>query len=249
MAAESARSGGGFGDNRDSNPQSVPGSKSTFANTDTSGASTLPPARDAQTRDNQTNETGAGEKYAEGAGGQGSFAGSHAGGTYSGASSEAKTGSGYSARGDSYDTSSSGGAFSDSGADKPDTNKISSSSGNDPSFDRNLNASRDSRGDGSGDSSGGSSGGSGSDAPGYVSSVTQSFGSAKPKGNVTEGFEEDFRGPSTQDADIGSERDPGRRAEADFQRMTQQVSGSSAPRQGGATNEGQYGVLEGDQGL
>ena len=202
----------------------------------------MPPARDAQTRDSQTNETEAGEKYAGSAGGQGSFVGSHAGGTHSGASSETRTGSGYSAKGDSYDTSSSGGAFSDTGADKPDPNKISSSSGNDPSFDRDLKTS-------SGDSSGGSSGGTGSDAPGYVSSVTQPFGSSKPKGNVTEGSEEDFRGPNTQDAEIGSERDPGRRAEAAFQRMTQQSSGSSAPRQGGATNEGQYGVLEGDQGL
>ena len=249
LAAESARSGGGFGDNRDSNPLSVSGSHSTFANEDTSGATTLPPARDAQTRDNQQNQTGAGEKYPEGAGGQGSFPGSHAGGTYSGGPSGAKSGSQDSSKGDSYSNQESGGAFSDSGASKPDPDKISSSTGNPSSATSGTGGS----GSGSGEtgSTGGSDRGQGgeSDAPGYVSSVTQPLNTLKPKGNVTEGSDEDFKGPNSQDADIGSEDDPGRRAELEFQKMTQQSAGSTTPKQGGKTNEGQYGVLEGDQGL
>ncbi|KAG8526845.1 uncharacterized protein KY384_008274 [Bacidia gigantensis] len=98
--------------------------------------------------------------------------------------------------------------------------------------------------------SGGSASGREDTAPGYVSSVTQPFNSNKVKGsNISEGSEEDFKGPSTQDAEIGSENDPGRRAENDFQRMTQQSSGSTAPRQGGKSDEGQYGALSDDQNL
>lgn len=50
LAAESARSGGKFGENKDSAPLSVEGHKSTFANTNTSGATTLPSSRDAEQR-------------------------------------------------------------------------------------------------------------------------------------------------------------------------------------------------------
>lgn len=50
LAAESTRSGGAFSENRDSEPLGVSGSNSTFANTDTSGASTLGPAPDAEAR-------------------------------------------------------------------------------------------------------------------------------------------------------------------------------------------------------
>ncbi|KAL9632295.1 MAG: hypothetical protein Q9164_005409 [Protoblastenia rupestris] len=77
LAAESARSGGKFSENRDSEPLAVKGSNSTFDNTDTSGAITLPPASDARSRDEATNESSSGEKYAEGAGGQGQFSGTH----------------------------------------------------------------------------------------------------------------------------------------------------------------------------
>jgi len=50
LAAESTRAGGGFSDNRGSEPQGVSGSNSTFANTNISGATRLDPASDAEAR-------------------------------------------------------------------------------------------------------------------------------------------------------------------------------------------------------
>ncbi|KAL2004117.1 hypothetical protein VTN02DRAFT_6581 [Thermoascus thermophilus] len=73
LAAESVRQGGGFSENRDSQPLGVPGDKSTFANTQTSGATTLPKAPDAHCRDDPDTQS----KYPEGVGGQGQFPGRH----------------------------------------------------------------------------------------------------------------------------------------------------------------------------
>lgn len=50
LAAESIQSGGGFASNTHATPQSVKGSNSTFNTTSTSGATVLPPARDAASR-------------------------------------------------------------------------------------------------------------------------------------------------------------------------------------------------------
>jgi len=50
LAAESTRAGGGFSENRNSEPQGVKGSNSTFANENTSGATRLDPASDAEAR-------------------------------------------------------------------------------------------------------------------------------------------------------------------------------------------------------
>ena len=50
LAADSVRSGGAFSDNPNSAPQGVSGSNSTFANTNTSGATRLHPASDAEAR-------------------------------------------------------------------------------------------------------------------------------------------------------------------------------------------------------
>ncbi|KAH6683046.1 hypothetical protein B0J14DRAFT_574964 [Halenospora varia] len=50
LAAESTRSGGGFADNKGGEPQGVSGANSTFANTNTSGATRLDPASDAEAR-------------------------------------------------------------------------------------------------------------------------------------------------------------------------------------------------------
>jgi hypothetical protein len=50
LAAESTRAGGGFSENRNSEPQGVKGSNSTFANENTSGATRLDPAPDAEAR-------------------------------------------------------------------------------------------------------------------------------------------------------------------------------------------------------
>lgn len=50
LAAESTREGGGFSENRNSEPQGVEGGNSTFANANTSGATRLDPASDAEAR-------------------------------------------------------------------------------------------------------------------------------------------------------------------------------------------------------
>ncbi|RDW62837.1 hypothetical protein BP5796_11139 [Coleophoma crateriformis] len=56
LAAESDRAGGGFSENRNSEPLGVQGSNSTFANTNTSGATKLEPARDAESREDGYND-------------------------------------------------------------------------------------------------------------------------------------------------------------------------------------------------
>ncbi|RDW82180.1 hypothetical protein BP6252_03292 [Coleophoma cylindrospora] len=56
LAAESDRAGGGFSENRNSEALGVQGSNSTFANTNTSGATKLDPARDAESREDGYNE-------------------------------------------------------------------------------------------------------------------------------------------------------------------------------------------------
>jgi len=76
LAAESTRQGGEFSKNRNSEPLSVAGSNSTFANTNTSGATRLDPASDAEARMAQHDweeerKLGAGSaSYPTGAGGQ-----------------------------------------------------------------------------------------------------------------------------------------------------------------------------------
>ena len=272
LAAESVRSGGAFGSNRDSEPLSVKGGNSTLNTTDTSSATTLPPAPDARTRDQVWNESGGGDKYPEGAGGQGNFPGSHAGGSYSGGPTSAKRemmGGAGSGGGEGYDTSGSGGAFSEGGAGgggggrggRGDAGQISSSgTGLGSSSGGASTNSTTTRGDtthdtsygGGDDNKPGVSRGNTTDtdaAPGYVADVTQPFNQSKPKGkNLTE--TEDLEGPVTHDAEIGSEQDPGRKAESDFQRKTQSASGSTAPRQGVQSGEaGLYDVLEDDQNL
>jgi hypothetical protein len=98
LAAESTRQGGGFSENRGAEPLGVKGSSSTFANTDTSGATVLAPARDAKERDDNTTQNEVpnnlkgpgGLKFPEAVGGQGDFPGVHDSENYFGGSTEAK---------------------------------------------------------------------------------------------------------------------------------------------------------------
>ncbi|MCJ1379374.1 hypothetical protein MMC17_002475 [Xylographa soralifera] len=99
LAAESVNSGGDFAENRGSEPLKVKGSNSTFANDDTSAAATLPPAPDAESRDDpsQSQDTSStkgpgGEKYAEASGGQPEFAGKTSAEGYVGGSTDEKSG-------------------------------------------------------------------------------------------------------------------------------------------------------------
>ena len=237
LAAESARTGGSFQSNRDSEPLAVEGNKSTLNNTDTSGATTLAPADNKTQRDDVWNETGRDEKYPEGAGGQGNFPGSHAGGSYAGGPTDAKR------EMESNSGGVSGGAFSSGGAGGGNADQISSSGQTNPSANTTSGQNLASSDTGVG----GSSSGSERNAPGYVSGVTQPFNDAKPKGkNITEGG---FEGEADQSQiDVGSENDPGRAAELGAQTKTSAVPGSG-PRQGAQSGDTTYSMLQDDQNL
>ncbi|EAW07473.1 uncharacterized protein ACLA_021870 [Aspergillus clavatus NRRL 1] len=87
LAAESTKSGGGFSQNRGAAPLGVSGNQSTLNNTNTSGASKLPPASSGAAREDPNRM----ERYPEAMGGQGSFPGTHVPETgYTGGSTAAK---------------------------------------------------------------------------------------------------------------------------------------------------------------
>ena len=225
LAAESARSGGKFGDNRDSQPLKQSGSSSTFNNTDISGATTLAPAPDAAEREAKAawQETAdeakgpGGQKYPEGVDGQSDIQAQPM---------DSKPASGLrGVTGPSASMGSTGGQ----------------SSGN------------DSQSAPTGDTSSGDSKADVDAAPGYIGSVVSNAGqTGKPKGkNITEGgFDEGDDKNASFTSDIGDKDDPGRLAENEMQRKTQSSSGSTAPRQKMGESDGsQYDVLDTDQNL
>ncbi|KAH8698549.1 hypothetical protein BGW36DRAFT_396304 [Talaromyces proteolyticus] len=73
LAADSVRQHGAFAQNSDSQPLGVSGSKSTFNNTDTSGATQLSSAPQASARENPSRQ----ERYPDALGGQGDYPGKH----------------------------------------------------------------------------------------------------------------------------------------------------------------------------
>lgn len=222
LAAESASSGGKFGENRDSNPSSVKGDHSTLNNTDTSGAKVLAPASNAAEREEHEalEETpdeakgSHGKKYPEGADGQSDIPGH---------SLDGKPASGL--RGVTGPSSSMGTSGQMAGSENksgPTENTFKGEGGAD------VDA-----------------------APGYVASVeSEANRSGKPKGkNITEGgFDDDPSNNASFTSDIGSENDPGRKAEGDMQKMAQSASGGTGPRQApGESDNSQYDVLDTDQ--
>ena len=228
LAAESARSGGKFGENRDSQPLKQSGSSSTFANTDTSSATTLAPAPDAAEREAKAawQETAdeakgpGGQKYPEGVDGQGDIQPQPLDG---------KPASGL--RGVTGPSASMG------------TTGGEQTMGSEAKSGLTENTYKGE----------GGSGGNADAAPGYVASVVSDAGqTGKPKGkNITEGgFDEGDEQNASFNSEIGSKEDPGRRAEGEFQRVTQSASGSTAPKQKMGESDGsQYDVLDTDQNL
>ena len=228
LAAESVNSGGAFGVNRDAGPLSVSGSSSTFNNTDTSGATTLPPAPDATERGAKTayEETSdeakgpGGQKYPEGLGGQVVFDGQHNADGYAGGSSDAKQSLSNQTNGDNvYQASGIRGGGTD------DVTEEGNKGGSDTS-----NAGT---------------------APSYVSSVASDPAqTGKPKGkNITEGgFDSDPSNNASFNNEIGTENDPGRVAEQTLQTAAQSASGGTGPNQKlGDSDNSQYDVLKSDQ--
>ena len=222
LAAESASSGGKFGENRDSNPLSVKGDQSTLNNTDTSGAKVLAPADNAAAREEKEalEETpaeakgSAGKKYPEGANGQSDIPGH---------SLDGKAASGL--RGVTGPSSSMGTSGQMAGSE-------------------NKSGPTENTFQGEGDA--------GVDAaPGYVASVVSDANkTGKPKGkNITEGgFDDDPSNNASFNTDIGTENDPGRKAVGDMQKKAQTASGGTGPRQApGESDNSQYDVLDTDQ--
>lgn len=222
LAAESASSGGKFGENRDSNPLSVKGDHSTLNNTDTSGAKVLAPASNAAEREEKESleETSSeakgshGKKYPEGADGQSDIPGH---------SLDGQPASGLrGVTGPSSSMGTSGQMASSEDQSDPTENTFKGEGGS------NVDA-----------------------APGYIGSVeSEAKKTGKPKGkNITEGgFDDDPSNNASFNSEIGTENDPGRKAEADMQKKAQSASGGTGPRQApGESDNSQYDVLETEQ--
>ena len=243
LAAESVRSGGGFGENRDSEPLAVKGSNSTFANTDTSGAVTLKPTASASERDSANDSTG-NTKYPESTGGQGQFPGGHNADGYSGGSTRAKqemsSGSGSGA----YNTQS---GTSDKSSESTQTDKSSlPAQGGAGSSERDNSTSASSGNTGADDSHVDT-------APSYVNPVIAQPDSntGKPHGknlhDVTDtGFEDDNGKDVNKLADVDSEDHPSRKAIQDFQ-STNASNPGSGPTQKKGTEEGGYDTLNSEE--
>lgn len=239
LAAESTRQGGGFSENRGAEPLGVKGSSSNFANTDTSGATTLPPARDAAERDAHATEYDisddlkgpGGQKYPEALGGQVDVPPRvHGSENYSRGSTEAKQ----DPRSVEPVYQSRDAGSDPSGNQAEEETKQASDSGNSERETSDTNASL-----------------SQNPAPSYVADVTSSTSGGKPKGkNLTEGgFDDDSANNASFNPDVDSENDPAREAIKHFQGVTQLAGGDVGPAQKKQSEEGQYDVLGSDERL
>lgn len=239
LAAESTRQGGGFSENRGAEPLGVKGSSSNFANTDTSGATTLAPARDAAERDANAIQNDiadglkgpGGRKYPEALGGQTDISRVHDSENYSAGSTAAKqelrsvepvyqsadVGSSPSGKQEAQEEETGQASSSD--------NPVREAREIEPSLSRDP-------------------------APSYATYVASSSG-GKPKGkDLTEGgFDDDPANNASFKPDINSEDDPAREAIKHFQGVTQSVSGDVGPAQKNQSGEGQYDVLGTDERL
>ncbi|RHZ54451.1 uncharacterized protein CDV56_102766 [Aspergillus thermomutatus] len=233
LAAESARSGGGYYQNRNAEPLGVSGDQSTFNNTDTSGASKLSSAPDAAAREDLDRQ----EKYPEAMGGQGNFPGAHVPETgYTGGSTAAKQNMGINKG--VYSTSQQ--------TSRPQTRSQTQSQSETQPQSQPQSQPAEASG------SGYRSQYNGGQAPSYVQSVTGQYTHTKPKGNnLTEGgFDSDPNNNASFTSDIGSDQDPGRFAENYSQRKTAETGAADAargPTEKGIDNKTWYQPLESDQ--
>lgn len=251
LAAESTRSGGGFSTNLGSEPLSVKGSSSNFANTETSGATRLPPAANAAERDDKgtaeesphTTSGPGGQKYPEGAGGQGEFPGAHNADGYSGGSTRAKQELASKIEQHTHQHQNPAPTIDDQ---EGEIAKDAPSRSYDTNMGNRSDNAREKASEGNSEDNVPADA-----APSYVrNAASDQVGSIKPKGkNITEGgFDDDADKNVSFTSDIGSENDPGRAAESVFQKQAQKVAGGG-PTQTKITNDGQYAVLDEEQGL
>lgn len=250
LAAESTRAGGEFGKNGNAVI-----SEDSFnpADEDTSSASKLDPAPDASDRLNKKLRDApdhvkgpGGHKYAEGVDGQGKFPGKISAAGYSGGSTKAKQEFSGKATEKAKDSSAESRREENLDDEKNDSKAYDYEK--DGHRSQNSNTDHDS-GDKTSERSNRIP--QGETAPNYVTPVI-SHGSGKAKGkNLIEGgFDDDPSNNASFTAEIGSENDPGRLSESVFQRQAESVAGGGGgSRQGGGRGEGQYAVLEDEQGL
>jgi hypothetical protein len=232
LAAESARSGGDYNQNRDAEPLGVSGSQSTFNNTDTSGATKLSSAPDAATREELDKK----EKYPENMGGQGKFPGAHVPESgYTGGSTAAKRELGIN-KGE-YSTSQQ--------SSRPQTRSQTQSQ----SQSQSQPQSQPAEASGSGYRSQYNAG----QAPSYIQSVAGQHTHTKPKGNNLKegGFDSDPNNNASFTSEIGSDQDPGRFAENYSQRKAADTGAADAVRgpveKKGVDDKTWYQPLESDQ--
>ncbi|KIW26035.1 uncharacterized protein PV07_09164 [Cladophialophora immunda] len=268
LAAESLKSHGGFAENTSAHPLGVRGDQSTLNNTDTSGASTLPPAVSGSERGRRealgagADERGvAGLKYPDAAG-KAQFDGAHSDqGAYAGGQSNA-----FQQRGGGYGGSTGRPAGeSDFGA----STTSSSAGGIDQSQIRSGSDINTSKGSSSSSGAGGPAAGTGvrphvDAAPGYTSTVTGAAmpeNTFKPKGANLDDADVSQSIPQTKTftGAIGTVNDPGRLAEREFLGRNEDpigelgqagVEGGRARQKGHDSQtgeQGQYGVLQSER--
>jgi hypothetical protein len=232
LAAQSLAGGGDFAATSDPAPEplGVPGAKSTLANTETSGATTLPPAEDGAHRERHealSHETGdkgaAGLKYPSAAGGQApSTHGLHSDtGTFVGGGADNKI--------RAAGASDFGASTAPRG--EPDPSKISSSATNTSS------SNDDPENPGT--------------APTYAARVSGAItdpSELQPKGtNLTEGGDIPPNRP-TFTGDVGGPKDPGRVAERAFEGVNANLPGGGVGRdEEGTRDKGAFGALSGER--
>lgn len=267
LAAESTHQGGGFAQNRDSEPLMVKGANSTFTNTDISAAVTLPPAANHASRSDPNEEyIHLGTKHETGK--------SHGSGTGSGTVQDHSQDEHHSESVSehqstpkdqkppvSQDTASSeshegGGPSSSHGSGQESAGKQSGSE-HDSSEHTTGKGTGSSHGEGDQSTVKAAGKGTGSHqpevAPTYVDvDVVNPPIHPKPKGaNLTEGgFDSDNAPNASSNAEIGSEDDPGRVAEAQIQKAmahTAEGSAGSGLKQKKITDDGQYDALPAEE--
>lgn len=256
LAAESIREGGGFSANRDAAPLGVTSQNTTLNNTDTSAATKLPPARDAESRPMKEEPL---TEPRKGDASERSRAGDESQGGQTG-QEDASAGN----KSQISDTQEQvGGA---TGRDSPvghpqKKQKQEHVSATEQSKDEDSTAVSGEGNQGQEHPHGRSHGHrhdhkgeeihQGGVAPTYVDVDVVHPPSSKPKGkNLQEGgFDNDDAQNASYTGEIGSENDPGRLAEQKFQRLTAEAepSAGSGQRQKGVSGDGQYDALASDE--
>lgn len=194
-------------------------------------------------------------KYPEGAGGQGEFPGTHTAEGYYGGPTKAKQELLSSGKGDTKSRSAESDNLSSTSAEKSlsgGTSSESPSAGNTTTsaapgaIFRGTSEQSTTAQDKPDQNT------SASTAPSYIANVVSDPAiRGKPKGkNLTEGgFDPDEAPNVSFTGEIGTEEDPGRAAEGALQRQTVAAAGGAGPRQEGpASGQGQFGVLEEENG-